>query len=259
MSMIFGSSDAVKYIGFDFLDSTGHTESGYTLRGRGEWLYYPERDADRRNYQAVASAFHIKCEDMVRPWQRHTGNIRPIYRKHGGEGILCEPSMAGVDGLITNERSLMLCIIVSDCIPLYLVDTERSAIGLIHCGRQEIELGIAEHALQAMHEEYGCRMPDLKAVLGPHICRNCYEIGAEIGNKFVRFYDKAAQKRIFQQSGEHGYLDIGEALRLRLLKAGVASNRIFISPYCNLHDRNLFYSYRGGDGYNSNLAVLMLK
>lgn len=80
------------------------------------------------------------------------------------------------DGLITDDPRICLGIYVADCGPLYLVDPERRAFGLVHSGRKGTELEIARVAVERMVEEFGCVPSRMFAQLGPCIRPPRYEV-----------------------------------------------------------------------------------
>ena len=51
----------------------------------------------------------------------------------------------GTDGIITNQRDLVLSIQVSDCIPIFISDVNSGVIGLIHAGWRGIAANIIEN------------------------------------------------------------------------------------------------------------------
>ena len=38
------------------------------------------------------------------------------------------------DGVITNEKNLMLLTVEADCVPVYILDPVKKAIGMVHSG-----------------------------------------------------------------------------------------------------------------------------
>lgn len=95
------------------------------------------------------------------------------------------PIVAGVDGLLTIERGVVLAIYVADCGPIWLADRETGAIGLLHSGKKGTEGNILERAAEMMTKNFGTRREDLVSVLGPCIRPPHYEVdfAREIGNQ----------------------------------------------------------------------------
>ena len=85
-------------------------------------------------------------------------------------------TIAGVDGIVTNRLDVSLGIYVADCCAVYLVDTERRVIGLVHSGKKGTESGIVPVAVAAMAARFGTRPADVTAQLSPCIRPPWYEI-----------------------------------------------------------------------------------
>jgi hypothetical protein len=91
----------------------------------------------------------------------------------------------GCDGLITDQPQRCLGIYVADCCAVYLVDSKRRAIGLVHSGKKGTELNIVSKAIEAMSSNFGCEPGDLVVQLSPCIRPPHYEIdfAAEIARQ----------------------------------------------------------------------------
>ena len=82
---------------------------------------------------------------------------------------------AGVDGLITAEKGLVLGIYVADCAAVYLADRRGRAIGLVHSGRAGTTGRITSRAIAILRENFGIAPADLVVHLSPCIRPPHYE------------------------------------------------------------------------------------
>jgi purine-nucleoside/S-methyl-5'-thioadenosine phosphorylase / adenosine deaminase len=80
------------------------------------------------------------------------------------------------DGIITNQRGVVLGIYVADCCAVYIVDPRTSAIGIVHSGRKGTELGVVTNAIRQMIERFGCDTADMIVQLSPCIRPPHYEV-----------------------------------------------------------------------------------
>ena len=58
---------------------------------------------------------------------------------HEAEVASCDHDCAGhwvpgVDGLVTTEKNLFLCVNTADCVPLFFLEPENKIIGIAHAG-----------------------------------------------------------------------------------------------------------------------------
>ena len=88
------------------------------------------------------------------------------------------------DGLITATPGLLLAIQTADCLPIILVDPKRRGVGVFHAGWRGTVKRIVEKGVGEMCRHFGSRPSDLKAAIGPGIQDCCYEVGAEVREKF---------------------------------------------------------------------------
>jgi len=150
---------------------------------------------------------------------------------HGNSVALITPESPalslGADGLITNHPNLLLGVYVADCGPVYLYDSKKNALGLVHSGKKGTQNNILHQAIQKMKTEFGTSPEDLTIVLGPCIRPPDYEI------------DFASE--IFQQA----------------LSAGVLKNRIFDSQISTAQDLTRYYSYRAEKGNTGRHLALL--
>lgn len=75
-----------------------------------------------------------------------------------------------------NERS-GLAVQVADCVPLILISDE--VIAAVHVGREGLLNGMTESALGALRSA-DKSLRDVKAVIGPSICGDCYPLSLEL-------------------------------------------------------------------------------
>lgn len=175
------------------------------------------------------------------------------------------------DGLITATPGLLLAIQTADCLPILLVDPKRRAVGAFHAGWRGTIKRIVEKGVGEMHRCFGSRPADLKAVIGPGIHGCCYEVGAEVREKFESQFAYAAT--LFREVEESDpvrekypmlfltarapghsilpkkiFLDLVEANRQQLLAVGVPAKSIEASPLCTNCRTDLLFSYRAEKG-----------
>jgi copper oxidase (laccase) domain-containing protein len=82
----------------------------------------------------------------------------------------------GCDGIITNQRGIVLGVYVADCCAVYIVDPKTPAIGLVHSGKKGTEEAIVANAIQQMRESFGSDPKELVVQLSPCIRPPHYEI-----------------------------------------------------------------------------------
>ena len=169
---------------------------------------------------------HAKDPDAVRESRRRfaqtlgldPASITVAGAVHGNTVVRVDDraeSVEGADALISDRPGIALFATYADCYPIVLWDPEHRAIGLVHAGWRGTEAGVARAAVESMAKEFGTSPADVRAAIGPGICGRCYEVGAEVAQRF--------DPRFFQQSGERYLLDLAAANRAQLQEAGVGA------------------------------------
>jgi YfiH family protein len=160
------------------------------------------------------------------------------------------------DGLATGLDNTLIGILTADCVPLLLYDPEKRISGAAHAGWKGVYNGIAGNLVASM-TRIGAYEPRLKAVIGPHIRKCCYEIGDDLAAKFAARFGEGC---IVRKADAIVHLDLETALMTQLSAAGIAPENVFSPVFCTYCSKEpRFYSYRRGDISGRILTFVGLK
>ena len=173
-----------------------------------------------------------------------------------------------VDGIVTDIPDALLTVFGGDCPPVYIVDPKRRAVGLVHAGWKGTRGKIPQVAIAQMTVKFGCDPADMYAAIGPGVCRDCYEMGDEVYDAFAAQWSRRDADLILSRypakdaagndiPGGKYHLDLREANRMTLLRAGVPADHIAVSNVCTMCNVDTFYSYRGRALENEQVAMLV--
>ena len=99
-----------------------------------------------------------------------------------------------------------------------------------------------------MRDTFNCSPENIKVAIGPHICKDCYEVGQDVFDEFTQAFTKDELQKIFLRKNEEKYLlNLQEAVKLTLLKNGIQEENIFTTAVCTYHSQiegHSFCSYR---------------
>lgn len=240
----------MKYYVCEEFDKTGLVKTAMVPRDQGRWRIYShnikEDMYDLKYYNELGTYFGITANDMVRVLQGHSNNIIVVTKDIAGEGVVRMEREGFYDGIITNEKNIMLCTVEADCTPVYILDKVNKAIGMVHSGWRGTVNKIAINAIKLMQEHYGTKLSDLMVHLGPAICGNCYDVGLELKDEFRKLLSEDKVEKIFKEKkDENGkfLLDVSEGLRLSLIDFGIKENQITRNEHCTYHS-GIFNSWR---------------
>lgn len=260
------------YLTFPLLEETGTVVHGFSTRLGGvsqgvcssmnlSFSRGDREEAVRENYHRIAEAVGFPYESIVCSDQTHTTNVRRVGKEDRGNGLLRPRPYTDVDGLITDEPGVTLATFYADCVPLYLVDPVKKAIGLSHSGWRGTVGKIGKVTVEAMMREFGSRPEDMVAAIGPSICRDCYEVSEDVALEFQKAYPKEAADQLLTAKENGKYqLDLWEACRQNFLEAGIRPEKISMPQICTCCNPDFLFSHRASQGKRGNLAAfLMLK
>ena len=239
--------------------STGIYESMNLSFTRGD-----REEAVRENYRRMAAFLSVPPERFVLTYQTHTDNIRKVTEEDAGKGLTCPRDYGDVDGLITNVPELCLGVFWADCVPILLLDPVHHAIGAVHSGWRGTVQRIGAKAVAAMGTAYGTRPADVLAVIGPSICRDCYEVSEDVALRFREAFPDAEgilTDKGRNAAGEQKYLlDLWAANRHILLAAGLSQENLEITDICTCCNPALMFSHRAaGDRRGNNGGFISLR
>lgn len=116
------------------------------------------------------------------------------------------PHVIEADGQVTAQSGIALGMFAADCLPVLLGDPVTGIIGAAHCGRRGLERGVIGATVDLMKSK-GADPANIVATLGPRICGDCYEVGDEIADQFIKRFPLTKTKTRFGGAG----IDIAEA------------------------------------------------
>lgn len=254
----------VPYISFPAFEPYQKLRHGYSTRlggvstGQCAEMSFSVKCGDtieqiRENFRRMTEAIGVREDTLVLTDQVHEATVLPVSREHVCDANR-QTTLHRVDGIVTNERGITLVCFTADCVPLFFYDPVRQAIGLSHAGWRGTVLEIGKRTVQTMKEAYGTAASDLRVVIGPSICADCYEVDETVADAFREVYPSQSVSSFLLPgtSGEHGeqhyQLDLWQANKEALRIAGVPAEQIFVSGLCTCCHADLFHSHRATGG-----------
>ncbi|MCH7895705.1 MAG: peptidoglycan editing factor PgeF [candidate division NC10 bacterium] len=180
-----------------------------------------------------------------------------VRQVHGNDVLVVNQALAGherfprllldddyfYDAMVTEIPGLSLAISTADCLPIFVVDPRRRAVGALHAGWRSSVKCVVEHTLRKMHDAYGTDPADCYAALGPGIRGCCYEVDEPVITHIRRAC--GAWQDCARPAGEDRWmLDLGHLNIAMLQEVGLRPDRIFDTELCTACRSDLFYSYR---------------
>lgn len=206
------------------------------------------------NYERICKAIGFSTENLVFSDQVHDTKIKRVTKYDTVGSQLSEKKLVGIDGLITNEANVVLATSYADCVPLFFVDPVKKAIGLSHSGWRGTVGRIGEKTVTEMKKEFGTNPFDLIAVIGPSICKDCYEVSKDVALQFQsEFTLEQIDFILLKKENEKYQLDLWRANQIILQEAGILEDNISVAGICTCCNNGLLFSHRATEGMRGNL------
>ncbi|MBQ4379912.1 MAG: peptidoglycan editing factor PgeF [Bacteroidaceae bacterium] len=146
----------------------------------------------------------------------------------------------GVDALATDLKNVCIGVKTADCIPVLIYEERMGVIAAVHAGWKGTVQRIVEKNIDILKEYYGIKPENLKAVIGPGISLESFEVGSEVYDEFKKAGFPMEQiARMYAK----WHIDLWEANRLQLVGKGLKKENIHIAGVDTLTNEN-FYSAR---------------
>lgn len=184
------------------------------------------------NRRSLASLLGIDERHIVMPHQVHGTVVRRIDGPQ--EGII-----EGVDAVMTDMPQLCIGVSTADCIPVILYDEAHHAACAVHAGWRGTVQRIVRVAVEAMCKTYGSVPSQIKAVIGPGISLESFEVGEEV---FQQFADAGFDMKAISKKYAKWHLDLPMCNRLQLEEAGVTD--VYMSDICTYQQYQDYFSAR---------------
>ena len=157
------------------------------------------------------------------------------------------------DGIVTAEPGVMLGIFSADCVPILIVDSKRKVAGALHAGWRGVIADIAGAGVHAM-TQLGAHASDIRAAMGPSIGQCCFEVDADLGDRFGSEIDGA---RDHTRAGRPGkaFIDLRAVVRDQLERAGLVPTNIASVGPCTQCASDRFFSRRAAGGKTTGLQM----
>jgi YfiH family protein len=181
-----------------------------------------------------------------------------VHQVHGAALVRAEQgkpfdTSAKADALVGADPARVLSVRVADCVPILLAGDDGRTVAAVHAGWRGVVAGAVTVALDAMRESH--RPTSFVAAVGPCIGGEAFEVGPEVVEEFFRAFGDDAP--LVRRAGEKGYIDLRAAVRLQLLRAGLADDDIDLTDRCTHRDADEFFSHRRDNGVTGRMAAII--
>lgn len=216
------------------------------------------------DYTNLCKAINSKPEHLIKTNQDHTDEVKVVKEKVN----LKEPDFnleqyAKTDGLITDQKNMILSTTNADCILLLFFDPVKKVIANAHSGWRGTLQRISIKTVRKMAEEFDCNPKDIICCICPSIRKCHFEVEKEVEDKFKKeFKDIENINEIIEETNpnQKWNIDTVKINQILLQREGLKPENIIDSKICSVCHSDLVHSYRvEKQEYGLNTALIELK
>lgn len=233
-------------LGPDVLAFSTTRHGGYSKAQHGEFNINrycgDDETAIARNMELLGNEINVSTSRIIMPHQTHGTEVRQI-----AEDFLTLPDevktmiLDGVDALMTNVKGICIGVSTADCIPVIIYDPVHHAAAAVHAGWRGTVKRIAGKTVDMMRLSFGSRPADLKAVIGPGISLEAFEVGDEV---YEQFSSAGFDMEPISRRETKWHIDLPACNKMQLQAHGVPETNILDTGICTYSNTDDYFSAR---------------
>lgn len=172
--------------------------------------------------------------------------------------------LEGYDAFITDIQGIAIGVRTADCTPVLLFDPAHSVIAAVHSGWRGTVANISRKTIELMGKTFNTRPEDIRAVIGPSIGPDSFQVGEEVVERFREagfpmesiWSDRGPGDGSPMSGGHH--IDLFKANRWILEDCGVKPESIQVYDIDTFTDTSFYSARREGIGCGRNINSIKL-
>lgn len=202
-----------------------------------------------KNRERLASDIEIPLSDFTLAKQIHSGTVTIVTEGMRGCGAAdLNTAVEATDAMVSAVPRLCLTVLMADCVPLLLFDSQKRVVAAVHAGWQGTVKLIARNTVEILKQEFSCDPVNLLVGIGPSIGPCHYQIGPEVISQVKVMYGDTDSYISRESSDGKGYFDLWEANKQQIMEAGIPSQNIEVARICTFCNAHMFFSARHQKG-----------
>lgn len=197
------------------------------------------------NRERAGEKIGFPIENWIVAEQVHSNKLVSVTGQDRGKGAKeLQTAIKKADGLFTTEPGVLLVACYADCVPIYFIAKDHSAVGIAHAGWRGTVGNIAGRMVSQWEEELSISPTDIEVIIGPSIGACCYEVDERVLNEVRALKGLETEELATPSSEGHYQLNLQLTNQRLLEKHGMNQADIHTSSFCTSCRTDLFYSHR---------------
>ena len=209
------------------------------------------------DYKTLCEANNLDYQYIIKARQTHTNNVSVIKQSKREKTF---DTLSPTDGLVTNEKDIILATTNADCILMLFYDPKKNVIANVHSGWRGTLQEISVKTIQKMKDTYGCRPEDIIVCFCPSIRKCHFEVDKDVYQLFYKQFNKLGNVESFiTKNAEKWNIDTVLINKILLKQMGILEENIEDCNICSVCNKDLIHSYRAeGSSYGLETALISI-
>jgi hypothetical protein len=222
-----------------------------------------------RNFEILVDAIRAPGREIVQVHQVHGAGVHVVRR---GMPAHRTAQDTRADAIVTDDPMRLLVVRVADCCPILLASGDGRIVAAVHAGWRGVvcehdgatragssaRRGVLAPTVDAMR---ALGAQGVRAVIGPCISFDHFEVGPEVLDEFCAVFGADAQSRGLIRSAApsgvrgQGFVNLQACVREQLCELGVEP--IDAIARCTVAEPELFFSHRRDKGRTGRMVGII--
>jgi YfiH family protein len=202
------------------------------------------------NHNRMYEVLNLNADRVCTVWQVHSADVITATQPNPEQRWLAQ-----ADGIVTDQPDTPLTMRFADCTPLFFFDPVQGVVGIAHAGWRGTVQGVGANTVRTMVQTYGCKPSNIQAGIGPAIGPDRYQVGEEVVDALVSYFGTIDNLVHRNPADGTAYLDLWEANRIDLERAGV--EQIEVAQLCTAEHVDEFFSHRAENGRTGRFGAVL--
>lgn len=220
---------------------------GYGKGNYGEFNINPycgdSPEAISQNRKALCGKLGIEESALLFPHQVHESRGMVVDKDFLElPELRRKEKLDGFDYIATQESGLCIGISTADCVPVLIYFDNPQAVVAIHAGWRGTMKRITLNAVENLKKRMGLNTANCKAVIGPSISYQAFEVGEDVYEVFRN--EGFDMSKIAGRMNGKWHIDLWKANAMQLECAGICADNISAAGICTYNNPTDFFSAR---------------
>lgn len=176
----------------------------------------------------------LRMQDCVKMDLEQKDHIAIVGKEDRGKGMFDNKGITG-DAAISEEPGVFLFLVVADCLPIILCDSQKKVVAQVHVGWHGTDLELTKRVACLMQEKFSCNPANIIVGIGPGIHKESY-IRENPSQK-----DNPAWQPYLEKVDENRFLiDLVGYNKTQLIESGIPEENIEISDIDTATSKEFF-------------------